>query len=145
MSTTPNVIEQKEVLARLVLNENYTRLHVGSELLATMLAGLRAISKDGLGAFISAEILQNAGTVHKAAADTVLYSYVVLMVCQTIPAMPSPAGRKKAVRSLKTELGAPRFAKLVGPVKARINDLEAGSEFPVFDVQSMLAQEAPSA
>lgn len=133
----PQFLSNNGVLAALVSNPNYSQLHAGNGILNKMLAAHRIISKDGKGGFVDASILQKATSVHKNATDTVLCSYVVLVVMQTIPSVASPAGRKKEVQKLKVELGN-RFKKLCEPLRVRIGQLESGEQTQALDFQKLI-------
>ncbi|CAK0797215.1 unnamed protein product [Prorocentrum cordatum] len=128
----PKFLENTALIKELLSNPNYARLHAGSAALGVALQRLRDIQKDGCGMVLPVEAMTSAASVHKNAVDTVLYSYVLLMITQTIPANPAPAARKKAVKALKDELG-PRLERLCETVQGRVAELSEGKEFAAVD------------
>lgn len=101
-----------------------------------MVANFRSVAKDGLGPFLSAETASEAASVGKTAADTVTYSYELMMVVQVIPASAPPASRKKQVKALKDELGV-RFQRLCQPIVGRVRELESGVALAAIDFEKL--------
>ena len=137
------VASDLDLATSLVCNPKYSALHENNELLNAILPKIKSVSQDGAGLMFEAEFIEKAESVQRHSTLTVLHSYVLMQLLDTIPSMKSPAARQKAVQMLREEVGVKMFDGKKSPLSQslleRARSLAQGVEFERFDFTAKLA------
>ena len=131
-----------QAAAALVCNPKYEVLHENNELLNKILPKIKSVAQDGGPIMFEPQFFEKAENVQRHSTLTVLHSYVLMQIMDSIPAMKSPAGRQKALQVLKDEVGAKMFDGKKSPlgksVLERVKSLASGTEFERVDFLAMM-------
>ena len=142
--------ENKQAAFSLVLNPHYHLLKSAFPILESMLVASSDLQWDTGCAALPADLLLTARRVCANAGLTLTHSYAALMLLGHIPAMSSPALRKKSALALRREL-APHLPPKkkqsyfsAGLLKV-LGKLEDGEEWPLLDFQKEKTDRAAAA
>ena len=88
--------------------------------------------------------IQIQTSIQRHGSQTVMYTYLALMLLDKIPAISSVAGRKKAIQELKDRVGSKNFtgknsssSSITKSVIERANELHEGKLFDRVDFESL--------